>query len=80
MLAFLALLASAAPVAATAAGPAACANITTQLGSSNVVSSEHSQSYVESIEYWSTLQDAYKPSCVVYPKSAQDVSIALQAI
>lgn len=80
MLPLIPLLASLAPVTATAAGPAACANITTQLGSSKVVSSELSLNYIESIEYWSTLQDTYKPSCVVYPNSAQDVSIVLQAV
>ena len=80
MLPLLPLLAGITPVAATTAGPSACSNITSQLGSSKVTSNELSLNYVESIEYWSTLQDAYKPSCVVYPKTAQDVSVALQAI
>ncbi|KAJ5369809.1 uncharacterized protein N7496_005901 [Penicillium cataractarum] len=66
--------------ASTAAGPAACTNLTTKLGSSKVVSSQLNLQYIESLEYWNTLQDAYKPSCVVYPASAQDVSTALQAI
>jgi FAD/FMN-containing dehydrogenase len=62
------------------AGPEACSNITTQLGSSKVNSQKLSWKYHTSTEYWSTPQDAYQPSCVVYPGSAQDVSVALQAI
>ncbi|KAJ5832980.1 hypothetical protein N7474_001291 [Penicillium riverlandense] len=65
---------------AAAAGPSACSNITSQLGSSKITSNELSLQYIESLEYWNTKQDAYKPSCVVYPESAQDVSVALQAI
>ncbi|KAJ5212173.1 FAD-binding type 2 [Penicillium cinerascens] len=80
MLPLLPLLAGITPVAVTAAGPSACSNITSQLGSTKVTSNELSVNYVESTECWSTLQDAYKPSCVVYPKTAQDVSVALQAI
>ncbi|KAJ5684296.1 uncharacterized protein N7477_000641 [Penicillium maclennaniae] len=60
MIPLIPLLASITPVAGTAADPAACANITTHLGSSKV--------------------DSYRPSCVVYPKTAQDVSIVLQAV
>jgi FAD/FMN-containing dehydrogenase len=67
-------------IASAAAGPAACANITTQLGSSKVVGSQFNLQYINSLEYWNSLQDAYKPSCVVYPTSAQDVSTSLQAI
>lgn len=66
--------------ASIAAGPAACTNITTQLGSSKVISNQLNLQYINSLEYWNTRQDAYKPSCVVYPTSAQDVSTALQAI
>jgi FAD/FMN-containing dehydrogenase len=80
MLPLLPLLAAIAPVAAAAAGTLACSNITSRLGSSKVTSNEFSLNYVESLEYWNSLQDVYKPSCVVYPKSAQDVSVALQAI
>ncbi|KAJ5689047.1 hypothetical protein N7462_003439 [Penicillium macrosclerotiorum] len=68
------------PVAAIAAGLSACSNITSQLGSSKVNSNEYSSNYIESTEYWNTLQDAYKPSCIVYPESASDVSVAIQAI
>ncbi|KAJ5088335.1 hypothetical protein N7456_011951 [Penicillium angulare] len=67
-------------VAATAAGPSACSNITSQLGSSKITTNELSLNYVGSTEYWNTLQDDYKPSCVVYPESAQDVSVVIQAV
>ncbi|KAJ5701804.1 hypothetical protein N7488_009352 [Penicillium malachiteum] len=67
------------PVVATA-GTSACSNISTQLSSSKVESNELSLSYIESTEYWNTLQDDYKPACIVYPDSAQDVSVAIQAI
>jgi FAD/FMN-containing dehydrogenase len=64
-----------------AAGPAACANLTGSLGSSKVVSNHLSLQYLESqFEYWNARQSNYAPSCVVYPTSAQDVSIAVQAI
>lgn len=68
--------------ASAAAGPgsAACSNITTHLGSSKVISSQLDLQYIGSLEYWNSKQDAYKPSCVVHPDSAQDVSIAIQAI
>lgn len=66
--------------AATAIGPSACSNITAQLGSSKVVSAKISLKYAESTQYYNSLLDADKPSCVVYPGSAHDVSIALQAI
>jgi FAD/FMN-containing dehydrogenase len=65
---------------ATPAGPSACSNITSHLGSLKVVNSELNPKYINSTEYYNTLQDAYKPSCIVYPKSSQDVSVALQAI
>ncbi|KAJ5286719.1 hypothetical protein N7478_002405 [Penicillium angulare] len=68
------------PVAATSAGPSACSNITSQLGSSKITTNELSLNYVGSTEYWNTLQGDYKPSCVVYPESAQDVSVAIQAV
>ncbi|KAJ5703694.1 hypothetical protein N7493_011619 [Penicillium malachiteum] len=67
------------PVAATA-GTSACSNISTQLSSSKVESNELSLSYIESTEYWNTLQDDYKPACIIYPDSAQDVSVVIQAI
>lgn len=62
------------------AGPAACANITGSLGGQKV-SGPLSLSYIESrFEYWNARNSDYAPSCVVYPTSAQDVSIAIQAI
>ncbi|KAJ5111181.1 hypothetical protein N7532_001716 [Penicillium argentinense] len=76
----LSILAGIAAPAAAAAGPSACSNITTQLGSSKVSSNLLSQEYSNSLEYWNALLDDYKPSCVVYPKNAQDVSVMVQAI
>ncbi len=69
-------------VRAEAPGPAACANLTSILGSSIVNSNTLSLAYIESrTDYWNTLQDVYEPSCVVYPSSsAQDVSVTLQAV
>lgn len=74
------LLAIVGAAAAAAPGPAACSNITTQLGSSKVFSNQLNLQYTEALEYWNSRQNDYKPSCVVHPKSAQDVSIAIQAI
>ncbi|KAJ5929229.1 hypothetical protein N7454_007077 [Penicillium verhagenii] len=69
------------PATATIApGPAACANLTTQLGSSKVNTNQLSLTYTESLEYWNTIQDEYKPSCIISPASAQDISTSLQAI
>ncbi|CAG8004790.1 unnamed protein product [Penicillium nalgiovense] len=65
---------------ATDPGPAACSKITSQLGSSKVVISKTSLKYVASTEYWSTPQDTYKPSCVIYPSSSEDVFVTIQAI
>lgn len=82
LLSVLALVGVLGPVGslATDPGPTACSNITSQLGSSKVITSKLSLKYVSSTEYWSTPQDAYKPSCVVYPSSSEDVSVTLQAI
>jgi FAD/FMN-containing dehydrogenase len=64
-----------------AVGPAACANLTGSLGSVKVVTSQLDPNYLESqFEYWNARLSNYAPSCVVYPTSAQDVSIAVQAI
>ncbi|KAJ5809462.1 FAD-binding type 2 [Penicillium pulvis] len=68
------------PVAATAAGPAACTKIATELGSAKVNANQLSSNYTNSLEYWNTIQDEYKPSCIVFPSSAQDVSVSLKAI
>ncbi|KAF4994831.1 hypothetical protein F66182_16427, partial [Fusarium sp. NRRL 66182] len=68
-------------VRADAPGPTACTNLTSILGSSIVNSNTLSSAYIESrTDYWNTLQDVYEPSCVVYPSSAQDVSVTLQAV
>ncbi|KAJ5773702.1 FAD-binding type 2 [Penicillium paradoxum] len=61
-------------------GPSACSNITTQLGSSKVVTRKLSLKYITSTEYWSTPQGKYKPSCIIYPESSKDVSVVLQAV
>ncbi|EPS38608.1 hypothetical protein H072_7639 [Dactylellina haptotyla CBS 200.50] len=62
-------------------GPAACANLTGSLGITKVSSSPLSLKYISTRQdYWNTLQSRYQPSCIVYPKSARDVSIAVQAI
>lgn len=66
---------------AVAPGPAACTNLSSTLGTAKVVTSDLNLDYIESqYDYWNAKQSAYNPSCVVYPTSAQDVSIALQAI
>lgn len=77
--AFIAIASS--TVRAEGPGSAACANLTSILGGSIVNSDALSLAYIEShTDYWNVLQDAYEPSCVVYPSSAQDVSITLQAV
>ncbi|KAJ5467949.1 FAD-bindingtype 2 [Penicillium sp. IBT 31633x] len=77
-----ALAAILAPIGAFAnePGPIACSSIKAELGSSKVVTSRLSKDYRESTEYWSTFQDDYKPSCVVYPESSKDVSVVLKAV
>ncbi|KAJ4295601.1 hypothetical protein N0V90_007614 [Kalmusia sp. IMI 367209] len=66
---------------AVAPGPAACTNLSSTLSASKVVTSVLNPEYIESqYEYWNAKQSAYRPSCVVYPTSAQDVSVTLQAI
>jgi FAD/FMN-containing dehydrogenase len=68
-------------ISGLAAGPAACANLTDFLTSSKVDSNELSLQYLGSQEdYWNAVQSSYAPSCVVYPTSSQDVSVALQGI
>lgn len=67
--------------AAADPGPAACTNLTSSLGASKVSASPLDLRYIASREnYWNALQSNCQPSCIVYPASAQDVSIALQAI
>ncbi|KAJ5130019.1 FAD-binding type 2 [Penicillium bovifimosum] len=83
MLSFaLALVGILAPVGSYASdpGPSACANITSQLGSSKVVNNRFSLKYHESTEYWSTPQGDHKPACIVYPTTSKDVSTILQSV
>lgn len=58
----------------------ACRNITVSLGS-KVVSTPLALEYIATTQdYWNARQSAYSPACIVYAESAQDVSVALQAI
>lgn len=62
-------------------GATACTNLTTSLEFGKVSSNPLGLRYIASREdYWNALESVYQPSCTVYPTSAQDVSIALQAI
>ncbi|OKL58849.1 hypothetical protein UA08_05863 [Talaromyces atroroseus] len=62
-------------------GPTACTNLTNSLGVEKVISNPLNLQYLASTEdYWNALQSDYKPSCIIYPKSSQDVSVALQSI
>ncbi|EEA23660.1 hypothetical protein TMatcc_006744 [Talaromyces marneffei ATCC 18224] len=59
----------------------ACTNLIGSLGFGKVSSNPLDLRYIASREdYWNAQQSVYQPSCIVYPTSAQDVSIALQAI
>ncbi|KAK8101137.1 hypothetical protein PG999_011511 [Apiospora kogelbergensis] len=63
------------------AGDTACTTITSSLGDAQVAISPLNASYIESRhDYWNARQSKYHPSCVVYPKSSQDVSVAIRAI
>ncbi|KAL4971709.1 hypothetical protein BDW66DRAFT_164790 [Aspergillus desertorum] len=51
------------------------------LGSKTVVTSALSINYIDSTHsYYNTEQSRFKPSCIVYPISTDDVSIAIKAI
>ncbi|KAL3457438.1 hypothetical protein BJX64DRAFT_268825 [Aspergillus heterothallicus] len=66
---------------ATGPGPEACGNLTASLGKKTVVSSVLSLDYLGSItSYFNTEQSKFKPSCIVYPTSAEEVSVAIKAI
>lgn len=68
-------------VSGLAPGPEACANLTDFLTSSKVDSNKLSLQYLGTQkDYWNAVQSSYAPSCVVYPTSSQDVSVALQGI
>ncbi|KAK8032343.1 hypothetical protein PG990_002077 [Apiospora arundinis] len=63
------------------AGDTACTTIASSLGEAQVAINPLNTSYIDSRhDYWNARQSKYRPSCVVYPKSSQDVSVALQAI
>ncbi|KAL4801272.1 hypothetical protein BDV18DRAFT_167607 [Aspergillus unguis] len=75
-----ALLSLSIPVAA-GPGDEACGNLTQTLGDKTVDRSIFSKQYKESVDsYFNTELSNYKPTCIVYPTSAEDVSIALKAI
>ncbi|KAL4863206.1 hypothetical protein BDV12DRAFT_177774 [Aspergillus spectabilis] len=83
--AFLALILAAVPTSAflkpSGPGPNACGNLTQALGAKTVVSNDLSLDYIKSrTSYFNTEQNKYRPSCVVYPTSAEDVSVAIKAI
>ncbi|KAK6850521.1 hypothetical protein PG987_000155 [Apiospora arundinis] len=84
----LSLLLSAVAVTSTATlavradvGAAACTDIASSLGGAQVAISPLNASYIDSRhDYWNARQSRYAPSCVVYPRSSQDVSVVIQAI
>ncbi|KAL4899455.1 hypothetical protein BDW74DRAFT_163452 [Aspergillus multicolor] len=79
--ALLALALSASAAKATGPGPEACSNLTQALGSKTVVSNAWNMNYIDSVKsYFNTEQSKFKPSCIVYPTSAADVSVAIKAI
>ena len=60
---------------------AACADLTSSLGSSKVISSSLNPDYIISQKvYWNTRLGSQTPSCVVYPSNASDVSTSLKTI
>ncbi|KAL2840028.1 hypothetical protein BJX68DRAFT_279147 [Aspergillus pseudodeflectus] len=61
-------------------GPYACRNLTLSLGPKTVTDAQ-SKDYLGSINsYFNTEQSKFKPSCIVYPTSTVDVSVAIKAI
>ncbi|KAG9949481.1 FAD-binding domain-containing protein, partial [Aureobasidium melanogenum] len=65
---------------ASLSGASACIQLITTLGAAKI-RGPHTVPYVSSQEdYWNAKQSSYDPSCVVYPKSAQDVSTTLKII
>jgi FAD/FMN-containing dehydrogenase len=70
---------SAAALAATP-GTTACTQLTSQLGTSKVISNKLNPTYISTIQdYWNALNSQYLPSCIVLPTSAADVSAAVKA-
>ncbi|KAL4735929.1 hypothetical protein BDV11DRAFT_211642 [Aspergillus similis] len=79
--ALLCLILGASATKVTGPGPEACGNLTQLLRSKTVVSNTLDANYINSTDsYFNTEQNKYKPSCVVYPISTEDVSIAIKAI
>ncbi|KAL4790381.1 hypothetical protein BDV19DRAFT_335753 [Aspergillus venezuelensis] len=78
----LALAASATALSSPSSpGPLACANLTKSLGSEIVVTNPLNAQYTESVNtYFNTEQSKYKPSCIVYPTSADHISTTLKTI
>lgn len=68
------------PRLALTPGAAACSNLTSSLGAVKVQQPLSVEYLASQEDYWNAVQSSYSPSCAVYPTSAQDVSIALQAI
>ncbi|KAI9373942.1 hypothetical protein BJX61DRAFT_551931 [Aspergillus egyptiacus] len=62
-------------------GPAACSELTKTLGTKTVVSNILSLDYIKSrLSYFNTEQSKYRPSCIVYPTSTEDVSTTIKTI
>lgn len=62
-------------------GPAACATLKSSLPNVEVVNSVLHPDYIYSqYTYWNSRQSDYKPSCIIYPTSAQDISTAIKVI
>lgn len=73
--------ASALTLGVSTTGSVACANLTSTLGTSKVISSSANPEYLASrLGYWNTRLSRNAPSCVVYPSDSTDVSKALLAI
>ncbi|EME86584.1 uncharacterized protein MYCFIDRAFT_186734 [Pseudocercospora fijiensis CIRAD86] len=67
-------------ITATAPGAIACNNLTASLGADKVQKPTSVEYQASTYGYWNAMQANYKPTCAVYPTSAEDVSTALQAI
>ncbi|UZJ51807.1 hypothetical protein CBS101457_001127 [Exobasidium rhododendri] len=62
-------------------GTAACANLTTLLGTSKVITNKLDLTYISTIaDYWSNRNSALSPACIVLPTVSNDVSVAVKSI
>ncbi|KAG9675295.1 FAD-binding domain-containing protein, partial [Aureobasidium melanogenum] len=61
-------------------GTSACTQLVTALGAAKVQGPLSIPYHTSQEDYWNAKQSSYDPSCVVYPKSAQDVSTTLEII